>query len=216
MAFILSGEHGPDCVPIGGFFLHGFRVPPMAGRVEKITAINMNAACKSKQRAGAIIREPAMSGGGDDYILTDAGRDLKSVLSSIGEWGQKWARDIDEDDLDPGWLVWAMHRRFNADAMPSGRTVLEMEFTDAPKDQRFFWFVCTDGDVEVCVRPTGFEVDLKVITKVQYFGEVWRGIRELRPEIAAGRIQLEGKAALKRDFPKWLLFSIFAKTKRQK
>jgi hypothetical protein len=76
---------------------------------------------------------------------------LKPVVSSIGEWGQRWARDI-RPDLDPGWLVWAMHRRLNTAAMPLGRTVIEIEFVDAPAKQRRFWLVHCDGNVDVCLK----------------------------------------------------------------
>ena len=38
-----------------------------------------------------------------EYFLTKAGIELKSVLAQIGEWGQRWARDIRPEDLEPGW-----------------------------------------------------------------------------------------------------------------
>ena len=45
------------------------------------------------------------------------------------------------DDLDPGFLAWSMHRRIDTARMPPGRTVIELEFTGAPKDCRRFWLV---------------------------------------------------------------------------
>lgn len=184
--------------------------------VPRISATLLKQRLDQLEQAGAIARKPIETSNADEYLLTQAGRELKNVLGSIGEWGQRWARDIKKDDLDPGWLVWVMHRRLDTSAMPEGRTVLEIEFSDAPKNHRLFWLLCVDGNVDVCVKPTGFDVDLRVITRVQTLAEVWRGLRPIRPEIANGRIQLEGKTALKRSFPKWLLFSIFAKTKRKR
>jgi DNA-binding HxlR family transcriptional regulator len=184
--------------------------------VPRISATLLKQRLDQLEQAGAIVRKRMKKGGVEEYFLTEAGRELKKVLGSIGEWGQRWARDIDKDDLDPGWLVWAMHRRLDAAAMPKGITVLEIEFSDAPKNHRLFWLLCVDGNVDVCVKPTGFDVDLRVKTNVKTLAEVWRGIRPIRPEIANGRIQLEGKTALKRSFPQWLLFSVFANTKRKR
>ncbi len=183
--------------------------------VPRISATLLKQRLNQLEHAGVIIRQPH-DNGGDDYLLTEAGRELKSVLAPIGEWGQRWAREIDDGDLDPGWLVWAMHRRLDLSKMPAGRTVLEIAFTDAPKDQRFFWLVCENNNVEVCVKPTGFDVDLRVSTSVRIFAEIWRGLRPLQPEIANGAIRLEGDTNLMRDFPGWLLLSVFAKTKQQR
>jgi DNA-binding HxlR family transcriptional regulator len=166
------------------------------------------------ERAG-IVQRPAGSGAGKPaYMLTAAGEELRSVLAAIAGWGQRWARDIRDDDLDPGWLVWAMHRRLNMPLMPSGRTVIQICFSDAPAHQRCFWLVCAGGDVEVCLKPPGFDVDLTVTTPVRALAEVWRGIRPLNAELRAGRIQVKGPTSMRRAFPSWLLLSASASIKR--
>lgn len=167
------------------------------------------------ERAGVVRRPPSPSGGTPAYVLTPAGEELRPVIASIGAWGQRWARDIREEDLDPGWLVWAMHRRLDTRALPRGRTVIELHFPDAPRSQRTFWLVCGNGGVEVCLKPPGFETDLTVTTTVRTLGEVWRGLRRIGPEIRAGRIRLEGAAELRRAFPSWLLLSSFAPIERR-
>src|SRR6185312_16603027 len=35
------------------------------------------------------------------YRLTGAGIALKPVIFAVGEWGQRWAREIEARDLDP-------------------------------------------------------------------------------------------------------------------
>lgn len=49
---------------------------------------------------------------------------------------------------------------------------------------------------------------------VQTLTEVWRGNQDLRQAIRRGAVGLEGPAALKRLFPKWLQLSVFAKRRR--
>lgn len=166
------------------------------------------------ERAGIVRRPPAPSGRTPAYVLTPAGEELRPVIASIGAWGQRWARDIRDEDLDPGWLVWAMHRRLDTRTLPRGRTVIELDFTDAPAKQRTFWLVCNDGAVEVCLKPPGFETNLTVTTSVRTLAEIWRGLRRIEPEMRAGRLRLEGDAGLRRLFPNCLLLSAYAAIER--
>lgn len=167
------------------------------------------------ERAGIVERPDSPRYNKPAYVLTAAGEELRPVLAGIAGWGQRWARDIRDEDLDAGWLVWAMHRRLNTALMPPGRIVIHICFIDAPPHQRGFWLVCADGEVEVCLKPPGFDVDLTVTTPVRALAEVWRGIRSLEAEIRAGKIQVEGPNRLRRAFPSWLLLSAYASIKRQ-
>src|SRR6188474_1861822 len=133
--------------------------------------------------AGIVTHSPGA--GGADYQLTPAGEALKPIVRSIGEWGQRWARDIESGDLDPGWLVWSMHRRLNCAAMPPGRTVIEIEFVDAPAATRRFWLVHSGGAVDVCIKDPGYEPDVRVATPLRLWAEIWRGLRPLKSALRA-------------------------------
>jgi DNA-binding HxlR family transcriptional regulator len=162
------------------------------------------------EHAGILVRQPLPDGRGHEYLLTEAGRELEPLIMDLAVWGQRWARDMTTDDLDPGFLVWSMHQRLNTKAMPPGRTVIEFEFTGAPSDLRRFWLVNTEGVVEMCLKHPGFEVDLRVMADLRRFVEAWRGFRSLREEIGAGAIRLEGPSELRRALPDWLQLSALA------
>lgn len=182
--------------------------------VPRISATLLKQRLGELESAGVVVRRPIASEGVHEYLLTEAGTELKPVLSAIGHWGQRWARDMEREDLDAGWLVWAMHRRIDTAAMPSGRTVICLHFSDAPAHERLFWLVCEHPGVEVCLKPPGFDEDLKVTTDIRTMAEVWRGIRTLGSALAAGRLRIEGSDALARELPDWLMLSVFAATKR--
>jgi DNA-binding HxlR family transcriptional regulator len=162
------------------------------------------------ERAGLVTRGPARKGMPRRYAVTPAGLELEPIIMQLAVWGQRWSRDMTHDDLDPGFLVWSMSRRLDAARMPAGRTVLEFEFAGAPSDCRRFWLVNENGRVEMCLKHPGFEVDLRIESDLRLFVEAWRGIRNLRGEIAARRIRVTGPSVLCRAFPGWLQLSQLA------
>lgn len=182
--------------------------------VPKISASLLKQRLETLEHAG-IVRKRRAASGVHDYVLTEAGQELRPILGGLGEWGQRWARDIKPEDLDPGWLVWNMHRRMNLAAMPRSRTVLQIEFTDA-RPQRYFWLVANGGEVDVCVKPPGYAVDLTVRCPVRTLAEVWRGLRPLKQAIRTGAIELHGASALRKSFPSWLLLSVYAPITRMR
>ena len=175
--------------------------------VPRISPAMLSKRLRQIERAGLVKCAPARRGTPRTYQLTPAGEELALLIDSLGIWGQHWARDMCMDDLDPGFLAWSMHTRLDTGRMPPGRTVLAFEFTGAPRDCRRFWLVNEDGDVDMCLKDPGFEVDVRVRSDLRRFIEAWRGIRDLRADIRAGRIVLLGAPSLTRRFPEWLKLS---------
>ncbi len=97
--------------------------------------------------------------------------------------------------------------RIDVQAMPPGRTVMHFEFSGAPADCRRFWLVSIDGKVDMCMKHPGFDDDLLIEADLRLFIEAWRGIRDLRREIAASNVRLTGPRKLVKSFPDWLLLS---------
>jgi len=139
--------------------------------------------------------------------LTPAGQELAPIIDTLAVWGQRWSRDMNEDDLDIAFLAWSMHRNIDSARMPAGRTVIEFQFRNAPPDGRQFWLVHERGNTDMCLKSPGYEVDLQVRADLRLFIEAWRGIRDLRREIQLGHVQLLGPPALRKQFPSWLLLS---------
>lgn len=169
-----------------------------------------------KQRLDTLERAGVIEHRDGCYRLTVAGRELAPVLTAIGTWGQRWAREIAPDDLDPGWLVWNMRRRLNSTAMPSRRTVIGIEFLDAAPGERLFWLVHEEGQAEVCLKPPGFEEDIVIRTTVRRLAEIWRGLRTFEEEVRNGTVRIEGRAEDRRAAPGWFLLSAYASVERRR
>ena len=161
-------------------------------------------------RAGIVQRQRAKNGKGFSYSLTSAGDALIPVIDQLGVWGHHWARDMTDEDLNPVFLLWSMHLRMDTARMPERRTVLEFRFSGAPKDCNRFWLVKESGELEMCLKDPGLEVDLSVKSDLRCFIEAWRGFRDFDEEIEAGNIQLAGPEKLRKQFPGWLQLSLFA------
>jgi hypothetical protein len=152
-------------------------------------------------------RGPAKKGLPRSCMLTPAGRELSPIIDALAVWGQRWSRDMNQDDLDIAFLAWSMHRSIDSASMPPRRTVIEFQFRNAPPDGRRFWLVHDNGTTDMCLKSPGYEVDLQVRADLRLFIEAWRGIRDLRQEIRAGHVQLLGPSVLCKQFPSWLLLS---------
>lgn len=178
--------------------------------VPRISPTLLSTRLAELEHAGIAKRRKRKGSNRHSYELTQAGRDLENIIEQLAVWGQHWARDMEMDDLDLGFLAWSMHLRMNTDLMPPGRTVLQFEFSGAPADCRRFWLVNTDGTVDMCLKHPGFETDLLIAADLRRFVETWRGFRDLHAEIRASRIRLTGPRELKKAFPDWLMMSMFA------
>jgi DNA-binding HxlR family transcriptional regulator len=153
-----------------------------------------------------------------EYHLTAAGEELRPLIQCFGEWGQRWARaQIGSGDLDPGLLMWDIHRRVNLEALPAARVVVRFDFRGVPAIMRCpttWWLVLDRREVDLCLKDPGFLVDLVVSADLRTLTRVWMGDVRLAEAVRAGLIRLEGPSSLVRSFPTWLTLSSFAGVER--
>ena len=165
---------------------------------------------KFLEQAGVVERK---SGKGDsiEYALTDSGRDLGEVVTRLGLWGLKWARSrLTEDDYDPQLLMWDIRRRIDTSGFPPGRVVLSFMFRDMPSNRRAYWLVVDNGEVDLCMKFPGFDVDLAFITTSKTLADIWMGHTTFRKEMRSGSLRLEGSRKLKSSIDDWFTFSLFS------
>lgn len=169
------------------------------------------------RQAGVLERRPLDGSDHYEYVLTRAGRELQPVIEGLGAWGIRWiSGDLPAEDLDVELLMWDVRRRIDPDRAPSGRTVVRFHYEDQPEERRDYWIV-VDGDddeVDLCWQDPGYDVDLTVKTSVRAMTRVWRGDVRYGEALRRHRLTLRGPAELRRSFPEWLGYSMFAKVDR--
>lgn len=166
------------------------------------------------ERAGIVERR--VTGKDVRYALTDAGNELRPVVEAVGSWGVRWIGELGDVDLDPKLLVWDMHRNVDAAAIPSGRTVVQVRFPDAPRGQRDFWLVLTSEETDVCDFDPGYDVAVTITSSLRTLTAVWRGDLDWSAALRSGSLEVQGPEALRRAVPTWFTLSAFAAVPRPK
>lgn len=178
----------------------------------RISPSLLSSRLKSLEDAGVLARTETSKG--VRYTLTEAGRELKPIILQMGVWGHRWVRSkLTRDDLDPSMLMWDIHRTMNAGYFVEHLTTLHFEFSDYAAKFRRWWLVIRDGDVDVCMKDPGHDIDLKIVTDVQTLTGVWMGDISLGQALRDHRIRLSGSDHLKRDISTWLGRNYFADIK---
>jgi len=161
------------------------------------------------EKSGVVERLPQARSKIAEYHLSEAGRELKTIIEALGGWGVRWAfGDPRAQELDAGLLVWKIHQRINRELLPDRRTVVEFAFSGA-KGRRV-WLLLEPREVSVCVTPPGFESDLIVRSDLAFFYRVWLGHIEYQSAIRCGGVVVEGLPALARQLPRWFMWSPMA------
>ena len=170
------------------------------------------------EHAGIVQSTPKTRGRGREYALTPAGQELRPVIEQLGEWGQRWARSqLRREDLDPGLLMWDIHRRLNLDRLPERRVVVRFDFRGVPRASRCpttWWLILQRPEVDLCLKDPGFEENLVVQADVAALTRVWMGDVRLADAMRQGLIRLDGLRIFVRAFPTWLALSSFAPVPR--
>jgi DNA-binding HxlR family transcriptional regulator len=167
------------------------------------------------ERAGVVERVVCGEDAHPEYRLTQAGEELRPIVTGLGVWGRRWVTtEVTREQLDVGLLMWDVQRRVPPGRLPSKRVVLWFRFTDAPKDYRYFWLVLEPRSVDLCLRDPGFGRDLEVTTDVRTMVDIWMGDVRYESALRAQRIDVRGSRELRRQFPGWLGLSSLAGVQR--
>lgn len=165
---------------------------------------------RALEEAGIVARHSNYGGRQTEYRLTEAGEALRPIIEQIGAWGRRWVQhDIEQEQLDPGLLMWDMQRRIDVSAIPPGRTVVHFHFVDVEADVASWWLVLEGAQADVCLSDPGFSIDVRVTTTLLLMTEIWMGDADFRRAVGP-ELKVEGPRALVRALPDWFHFSTFA------
>lgn len=170
---------------------------------------------KELELAG-VIRSVPTAAGTSEYLLTEAGEDLRPIIIGIGSWGQRWVESrLSLRNLDPTLLMWDMRRNLSTDPLPPRRCTIQFLYPELQPTHRNYWLVVELGNVDLCQTDPGFDIDLLVTSSLKTMTAIWMGLVRLDAEVRAGHVQLEGDPAIRRAMQQWLKLSVFAPVERR-
>lgn len=170
---------------------------------------------KELELAG-VIRSTPTAAGISEYVLTEAGEDLRPIIIGIGSWGQRWVESrLSLRNLDPTLLMWDMRRNLSTDPLPPRRCTIQFLYPELAPTLRNYWLVVESGNVDLCQTDPGFDIDLLVTSSLKTMTAIWMGLVRLDAEVRAGHVQLEGDPAIRRAMQQWLKLSVFAPVERR-
>ena len=184
--------------------------------VPKMSPSLLSLRLKELEMAGIVERREIRSERGVyEYQLTEAGKDLRPVVETMGIWGQRWVEaQLSLKNLDPSLLMWDMRRNLNPKPLPRRRTVIQFLYPELPQSKRLWWLVIeADGDVDLCWSDPGFDVDLYVSTDLRTMTAIWMGLTTVERE--KQRFTLNGDRKMAATVQTWLGLSPFAVEKKR-
>ena len=166
------------------------------------------------EKAGIVIKKTQQGRRGYEYYLTPAGRQLSPIIEHLATWGMRWARgQLTDRELDIEFLMWEIQRRLDTQALPDGETVLCFIF-DELEQFKSWWVVIQDGEVDLCTKNPGKDVDLYISSTVRTMVEVWEGDLELNSALRNQLIKPNGNRQLIKTLPEWFGICLYADVQR--
>lgn len=168
--------------------------------VPRMSTALLSQRLRELERARVVVRQNG------EYRLTPSGRDLAPIVFGLGRWALKWVdSDCSLTNLDVRLLMWNMRRNLQPDPLPARRVVVEFQYPELPSgDARYWLIIAPDQPVDLCSVDPGHEVDLLVMAGLRAMTAAWMGMSSFDEELRAGRITLDGDAALSATFTRWI------------
>jgi DNA-binding HxlR family transcriptional regulator len=167
-----------------------------------------------RQLVGDGFVERRLQPDGPTYQLTEAGEQFRVIIQALGEWGVRWIDSLNDEDLDPAFLLWDMQRSIDLEALPTHRVVVAITFRELQGNLRDWWLVLTPTEVDVCEHDPGYGTDLSLDTQLRTFVRVWRGDLDWDEAVQAGGLLVGGPSELRRQLRQWLKLSHFSSVTR--
>jgi DNA-binding HxlR family transcriptional regulator len=176
--------------------------------IPRISRTMLSARLRELVDAGVLAR--TAGDGGPIYELTQAGRELETVVRDLGVWGQRWLpRSLPREELDVDTLLWDVRRRIRVDALPRTPMVARIELSDVRGRAGVRFLLLRRNEVSLCAENPGFPDELCIRGSLRTLTAWWRGDFSLEDARAAG-MTIEGRREWVRAFPAWFLRYAFA------
>jgi DNA-binding HxlR family transcriptional regulator len=153
---------------------------------------------------GALVRTDGPHG--PEYELTEAGKELATLVSALATWGQRWLRrQPSREDLDLEPVLIDMQRRVCFAELPSQPLVVRFEIRGHSRR----YMLLKKNEASICENNLGFPEPVCVRGPLAALVGWWRGDMSF-VEAQRNGLAIDGPKAFTRAFPKWFMLYPFA------
>lgn len=160
-----------------------------------------------QMEADRLLHRRPIAGARYEYHLTAAGEALRPIVAALGYWAvDHLSAEVTKDQLDPGFLMWALRMRTDLPSLPEEKVVVRFEFSGVPASRtrlKVMWMVLERGGADICAKDPGHPIDLVVKTPIQLLISVFLGKVSWK-EATRQELAIEGDRKLVSRFPHWL------------
>lgn len=165
--------------------------------IPRVSRTVLSERLKALVLAGAVVRIDGPHG--QEYALTEAGRELASLVAVLGAWGQRWlVRDPAKEDVELEPVLQDMQRRVRFEALPAKPFVVRFEI----RGHRPRFMVLKKTEASLCHQNAGFPEPLCVRASLAALIAWWRGDRSFTEAQRTG-LEIDAPKAMVRAFPTW-------------
>jgi len=175
--------------------------------VPRISPTVLSSRLKQLVEHGIIVRREGAGPKSASYRLTPSGREIKPMLKFMAVWGLKWSsRNIKEDSVDIGALMWDIQKTLRFRELPDGESVIAFTLPDAARWSKW-WIVTSGHKVDLCSDNPGKDVDIYITCPIETLIDIWQCQTDVRDAIASGDLIVDGSTDLVTTIDNWFPIS---------
>ncbi|KLN60782.1 HxlR family transcriptional regulator [Kiloniella spongiae] len=145
-----------------------------------------------------------------EYYPTESCKELLPILLTIGDWGMKWARsNLRTEEYDVELLMLYLQRSIRPENLPDTETIIRFSFTDMTEKGNW-WIISNEGEVDICDKDPGKDVDVYFSTTVPIMTDVWMGKSTYRKASKNKEISIVGNDYLVNNVSVWMENCVFS------
>ncbi|GAC25665.1 HxlR family transcriptional regulator [Paraglaciecola mesophila KMM 241] len=165
---------------------------------------------------GLITRQEKQATGQVDYVLTESGKALESVVFSMASWGQEWLEtEPSLDNIDGSFLMWDIRRNVRIHEDLPNLFIAHFFLTDMPENKSEYWLIFENGQVDLCYVDRGFNVDVNIEVAARELTKIWMGWEDFSAAVKDQTLKFRGPKKYTEIAEYWLGCSTLAHIKKR-
>ncbi|KZB84779.1 winged helix-turn-helix transcriptional regulator [Amycolatopsis regifaucium] len=135
--------------------------------------------------------------------LTEAGRQLESVIEPLGRWGARWLPPPRHGDLDPALLLRDISRGIDRTTLPAQAVAIHFRFTES-RGPQWWWLVLSRSVAAPTIHDPRLPQAMRIDCTLGALAGVWLGHTDWLDALRDKSIVISGPRTAVRQAIVWI------------